>query len=185
MYRHYITFVFALFLTPAIVFGDEPATEMPTAAQLEFFETKIRPVLVQHCYKCHSEDSDSVKGGLLLDSRKAIQVGGDSGPGVVPGEPDESVVLSAMRYESFEMPPKGKLSDEVLQDFATWIKQGAADPREGGRLVSKTVIDFEAAGNFWAFQKPVKSKLPNVQNKAWMANPIDRYVAADLAKKNL
>jgi hypothetical protein len=185
MYRHHITFFCALFLIPAIVLGDEPATEMPTAAQLEFFETKIRPVLVQHCYKCHSEDSDSVKGGLLLDSRKAIQVGGDSGPGVVPGEPDESVVLSAMRYESFEMPPKGKLSDEVLQDFATWIKQGAADPREGGRLVSKTVIDFEAAGNFWAFQKPVKSKLPNVHDKAWMANPIDRYVAADLAKKNL
>jgi hypothetical protein len=185
MYKRYITLVFAFLLSSVMVLGDEPATEMPTAAQLEFFETKIRPVLVQYCYKCHSADSDSVKGGLLLDSRKAIQVGGDSGPGVVPGEPDESVVLSAMRYESFEMPPKGKLSDEILQDFETWIKQGAADPREGGQLVSKTEIDFTEAGNFWAFQKPVKSKLPKVRNKAWMAHPIDRYVAADLAKNRL
>ena len=83
------------------------------------------------------------------------------------------------------MPPKGKLSDEILQDFETWIKQGAADPREGGQLVSKTEIDFAEAGNFWAFQKPVKSKLPKIRNKAWMAHPIDRYVAADLAKNRL
>src|SRR5690606_38990052 len=77
--------------------------------QVEFFETKIRPVLVEHCYECHSADAKSVRGGLLLDSREGTRAGGDSGPAVVPGEPDASLLLEALRYESFEMPPSGKL----------------------------------------------------------------------------
>ena len=105
------------------------AEEKQDPAQIEFFETKIRPVLVQHCYSCHSLESDSVKGGYLLDSRKAIRRGGDSGAGIVPGEPEESLLLSAMKYESFEMPPKGKLPEQVIKDFETWIKNGSGSSR--------------------------------------------------------
>src|SRR4029078_2633840 len=95
--------------------------------QVEFFETKIRPVLVENCYECHSVQSEKLQGRLLLDSRDAARKGGESGAGVVPGEPDKSLVLQALRYENFEMPPKGKLPPEVIADFERWIKQGATD----------------------------------------------------------
>ena len=178
-YLAWITVVLLLLAGP--IKGEEE----PDADKIDFFETKIRPVLVKHCYACHSVDSDSVKGGLLLDSRNAIRAGGDSGAGVVPGKPDESVLLSAIRYESFEMPPKGKLSDAVLQDFQTWIEQGAEDPRTGGQLVSKTTIDYEQAARFWAFQKPEKAALPRVKNQAWSENPVDRFIAKKLADNKL
>ena len=113
----------ALSLLCVIVFSHSlRAEDKLDSVQVEFFETKIRPVLVQHCYSCHSLESDSVKGGYLLDSRKGIRQGGDSGAGIVPGKPDESLLLSAMKYESFEMPPKGKLPESVLKDFELWIK---------------------------------------------------------------
>ena len=98
---------------------------------LLFFEKRIRPVLVEHCYKCHSADKKK-QGGLLLDSRAGARKGGDSGPAVVPSKPEESLLLSAMRYETFEMPPKGKLPANVIRDFERWIRTGASDSREGG-----------------------------------------------------
>src|SRR5262249_55017392 len=78
----------------------EPATE-----QVEFFEKRIRPVLVDQCYQCHSTKSDKVRGGLLLDTRDGLLKGGDSGPAIVPGKPDESLLFKAIRYEDHEMPP--------------------------------------------------------------------------------
>ena len=99
--------------------------------QTEFFEKKIRPGLVEHCYECHSAQSEKLKGKLLLDNRDAVRKGGESGPGVVPGDPDASLVVQALRYENFEMPPKGKLPAEVIANFEQWIKHGATDPREG------------------------------------------------------
>ena len=91
-------------------------TGKETQQQLEFFEKKIRPVLVQHCYKCHSADAKSVKGGLLLDTQAGMLAGGDSGAAVVRGNVDESILLHALHYEDFEMPPKGKLPDKVIAD---------------------------------------------------------------------
>src|SRR5205814_1939495 len=85
------------------------AAETLPADQVTFFETKIRPVLVQHCYKCHSATAEKIKGGLLLDTREGARRGGESGPAVVPGDAEASILLSALRYEDFEMPPKGKL----------------------------------------------------------------------------
>ena len=82
--------------------------------QIEAFEKNIRPLLIQHCYECHSVDSDKVKGGLLLDSREALLVGGDSGPAIVSGKPQASLLISAVKYQSYEMPPNGKLSGKEI-----------------------------------------------------------------------
>ncbi|MDB4459040.1 DUF1553 domain-containing protein [bacterium] len=129
------------------------ATEQ--AAKLEFFESKIRPVLVDQCYKCHSEESGKSKGGLLLDSRAAWTVGGESGPSIIPGSPEESLVIKAISRSGDipEMPPKSHLSEQEISDFRKWIADGAIDPREGEAPVhEKEMIDIEAGRKFWAFQ---------------------------------
>ena len=84
---------------------------------------------MKHCYECHSADSEALKGGLLVDSAPALMQGGDSGPSLVKGKPAESLLLEAMKYESFEMPPAGKLPANVIEDFEKWIAMGAPDPR--------------------------------------------------------
>ena len=112
---------------PAPSAGDEPA-------DIEFFERKIRPVLVDECYSCHSSEAKKVRGGLLLDTREGLLKGGDSGPSVVPGKPEESPLLEALRHEGLEMPPEGKLPDAVVADFERWVTMGAPDPaRRAGR----------------------------------------------------
>src|SRR5262245_49595301 len=126
MARRVLTVALLFFAGGGTGRGEELAKE-----QVEFFEKKIRPVLVEHCYECHSAQSDKLKGKLLLDNREAARKGGESGPAVIPGDPDSSLVVQALRYENFEMPPKGKLPAEVIANFEHWIKQGAADPREG------------------------------------------------------
>src|SRR5690348_385562 len=103
------------------------------AAGAAFFESKIRPVLVKHCYECHSVESGKSKGGLQLDTKLGIRSGGDTGPAVVPGDPAKSLLLTAIKHTDpdLEMPPKkDKLPDAVIADFEAWIKSGAADPRE-------------------------------------------------------
>src|SRR5688500_18031317 len=96
-------------------------------AGLEFFEQKIRPALLQHCYEWRSATSDDLKGGLRLDTRDAIRKGGDSGHAVVPGDVESSVLIGAIRYDGLEMPPERKLPDAVIVDFETWIRMGAPD----------------------------------------------------------
>ena len=125
------------------------------AARLDFFESKIRPVLVEHCYRCHSEESGKSKGGLLLDSRAGWQVGGESGPAIVPGDPAGSLLIKAIGRSGVipEMPPKSNLPDQVIRDFERWIADGAVDPREGEAPVhDKETIDIEEGRQFWSFQ---------------------------------
>src|SRR5262249_12639372 len=102
----------------------------PMREQIDFFEKKIRPVLVEHCYKCHSAAAAKLKGGLLPDSRDGLIKGGDSGPVLVPGDPAKSLLLQAIRYTELQMPPGGKLADSVAADFERWIRDGATDPRD-------------------------------------------------------
>ena len=161
---------------------DVRAEESPPAG-IEFFEQKIRPVLVKHCYECHSAESKNVKGGLLLDTRAGVLAGGESGPTVVPRKIKDSSILEALRYESFEMPPSGKLPDRVIADFEKWIKMGAPDPREGGGESVRPEapqIDFESARKFWSFQPPTRHELPAVSNSKFVAKPIDAFVLAKL-----
>src|SRR3974390_1944257 len=100
----------------------------PTPAQLQFFENHIRPVLAENCYKCHSQQAEKVKGGLLLDSREGVLKGGGTGPAIVPGDPEKSLLIKAIRYTDadLQMPPKGnKLPDTAIADLTAWVKMGA------------------------------------------------------------
>ncbi len=158
--------------------------EEPTKADIEFFETKIRPVLVKHCYKCHSSKSKEPKGGLLLDTRNGIRRGGDTGHGVVPGELDESQIISAMRYESLEMPPNEQLPASVIADFEKWVKRGAPDPREGRSLIQRK-IDFDKARTYWAYQPIRKPSPPVLRDASWPRTKIDEFILARLEANQL
>ena len=106
-------------------------TNEPSRADVEFFEKKIRPVLASNCYGCHSAQSRKPQGGLLLDSREGLLQGGGRGPAIVPGDPEKSLLIKAIRYtdEKLQMPPAGQLSPEQIADFEAWVKIGAPDPR--------------------------------------------------------
>lgn len=161
-----------------------------TPEGIAFFENKIRPVLVEHCYQCHSEEAvknKKLRGGLKLDTAAATLRGGDSGPSVVPGKVKEGHLLAAMRYNGdITMPPKGKLSDQIIADFEAWIAMGAPDPRTGkGDAPVKAGIDIAKGKTWWAFQ-PLADHQPAATAKdAWSKTPIDRFILAKLAEKKI
>jgi len=158
-----------------------------SAADIAFFEKSIRPVLVKNCYDCHSADAKELKAGLALDSRDAVLKGGDSGVAVVPGKPDESLLITSLRYTDpdLQMPPKkhgGKLSDSVIADFAEWVKRGV--PMPASRMVT-TNEKLEARLAHWAFQPVKDSHAPAVKNTSWPRTGVDRFVLAEMEKKGL
>ena len=164
--------------------------EGPAASQegIEFFETHIRPVLVTKCYECHSGKSKKIRGGLRLDTAERMRAGGESGPAVVPNKPDESLLVSALRYQSNEMPPSGKLPDAVINDFVKWISLGAPDPRsEATPMAEKNQKASVKADprEHWAFKRPQRSAPPNVTHAAAARNDIDRFILARLEAKGL
>ncbi len=161
------------------------AAEIPPE-QVEFFEKKIRPVLVEHCYACHSAEAAEIEGGLLLDNAAAMRKGGDSGPLFVPGEPATSRLLTAMRYddETLQMPPDEKLPDQVLADFRQWVEWGAPDPRTGAALAPADVIAARAA-NHWAFRPPQTAERPPVRQQTWPVTDIDYLVLARMEAAGL
>ncbi len=151
------------------------------AADVAFFETRIRPVLVEHCEECHAASSATLRGGLRVDSREALLAGGDSGPAVVPGQPDESLLLAALRHDGFEMPPSGRLPSTVVDDFTAWIQAGATDPRdEVSGPVTRSEIDIEAGRQHWAFQPIRRPTPPLVSNTTWHINDVDWFLLARL-----
>ena len=165
----------------ASVHADET---IPSQEDLNFFEQRIRPVLVRHCYQCHAVDSNNIKGGLLLDSKAGMLKGGDSGPSVVPKVLNESLILDALKFETFQMPPKGKLSDEIIADFEKWVVMGAPDPRDGATVI-RTEIDFEQGRKHWSYQ-PIKIlKPPSVHDNSWPYNNIDHFILARLESSGL
>ncbi len=164
------------------------AAPLPAAdAGIEFFEKKIRPVLVDTCYKCHSAQSEKVKGGLLLDTRAGLLKGGDSGPAIVPGDPDKSLLIKSIRYtdENLQMPPKNKkLTAEQIGAFEQWVKMGAPDPRSGTNKIAGA-IDMDAARKHWAFQPVRAVAAPAVKNERWVQAPVDRFLLARMEEKGL
>lgn len=176
-------FVCCVAAVVALVAGGFARGEEISKEHVEFFEKKIRPVLVEHCYECHSAQSEKLKGKLLLDSREAARKGGETGPAVVPGDPDASLVVQALRYENYEMPPKGKLPAQVIADFEKWIKEGASDPREASGapvIAAPPSIDFAAARNFWSLRPPAPHEPPVVSDAGWPKQPMDRYILSRL-----
>ncbi|MAR09001.1 MAG: hypothetical protein CL681_03385 [Blastopirellula sp.] len=166
-----------------LVISPVSAEEIPPE-QLKFFEAKIRPVLVRECYGCHSNKAGNVRGGLRLDTRELTRIGGSSGPGVVPGNLDESWIYNAITHQDFVMPPKRKLPANVIADFRKWIEMGAPDPRQTSVAEIKSTItadDIEQAkSSFWAYQRPVKHQPPAVQDTSWALTDIDHFVLARL-----
>jgi hypothetical protein len=159
------------------------------AAQIDFFEKKIRPVLADKCYKCHSEKAEKIKGGLVLDTREGIRGGGDNGPAVVPGNLKESLLIEAIRYATKDtaMPPEksgGKLPDAVIADFEGWVKMGAPDPRDGAAKVVRK-YDTEEAKRWWAFQAPAKPAIPVVGERAWGKADLDKFILARFETKGV
>src|SRR5262245_30301295 len=154
--------------------AQQEAVPPPDAAGLEFFEKKIRPVLVEKCYSCHSATAEKLKGNLYLDTREGTLKGGDLGPAVVPGDPDRSLLLKAIRFkdEDLQMPPKKRLPADQVADFEAWIKRGAPDPRGAG---AKTRVDPEKVKAHWAFQPLKDSPLTS----------IDQFIQAKLQEKGL
>jgi cytochrome c553 len=175
----------ALAATTGVMAAETPAGPAAVAtaanpAQIEFFEKKIRPVLVERCYECHSAEAakaGNLEGKLALDSRAGIRQGGESGPAVVPGDVNASSLIKALKHEGLEMPPGEKLSADVVADFVTWVQRGAADPRDG-EAVASAAIDIEQGRQFWSFVPPVAHPRPAVQDAAWPARELDWFIRA-------
>ena len=158
-------------------------------AAIEYFESKIRPILVEHCYKCHSKEAEKVKGGLLLDTREGALKGGDTGPAIDPGHPEKSLLIKAVHYadENLQMPPKGKkLSDEQIADLENWVRMGAPDPRTGKVVAGGPPLsDPVKVRTHWAFQSIRQPAVQAVRNKRWVQTPVDAFVLAKLEEKGL
>ncbi len=154
----------------------------------DLFEKKIRPVLAAKCYACHSAEAAkqrNLKGGLQLDTRAGIRAGGESGPAVVPGDVGKSLIVESIRRESFEMPPKETLSDDVIADFVRWIEMGAPDPRDGDPVAVSYEIDYVEGRKHWAYQPFAPSEVPQVKDTSWPAGPIDHYILAKIERAGL
>ncbi len=152
-----------------------------------FFETKIRPVLVEYCYACHAEGAKKIGGKLRLDLPEALRKGGESGPVVVAGQPEKSLIIQALRYEHLEMPPKKPLPASVIKDFEDWVKMGAPDPRGNTKpnaKVNTTRIDLNNPA-LWSFRPVTKPAPPAVKDASWPRDPMDRFVLAKMQKAGL
>lgn len=162
----------------------EPATA-PSPEGIEFFETHVRPVLVDHCYGCHSASAEKIRGDFVVDTRAGWERGGASGkPSVLPGNPGESPLIRAIRHEDPElaMPPKKKLSDEQIQALETWVKMGAPDPRTGKSALPNPA---DEAKRHWAFQPVKEPALPAVKDSGWVKTPVDRFILAGLEARGM
>lgn len=179
--RSSIFFVWACLLFVSKVPGGEPDRD-----GIDFFERKIRPVLIERCYTCHSAKAKKVRGGLLLDTRHGLRKGGSQGPAIVPGDPDASRLVRAIRYEDkdLQMPPKKKLPAEQVADFEAWIKRGAPDPRTKDEAVASASAP-RPAEEHWAFKAPQKPPLPKVTDNAWPKNAMDNFILAKLEENGM
>ncbi|WP_197443581.1 DUF1553 domain-containing protein [Maioricimonas rarisocia] len=165
----------------------------PTAEQIEFFESKIRPVLVEHCYDCHNS-AETTEGGLALDHRRALLDGGDGGAIVVPGKPGESRLLAILRHEveDLEMPDGGpKLDDRVIADFEKWIALGLPDPRDNPPSADDVAAatsweaKLQRRKQWWSFQPIASPAVPDVQRTEWSGHPVDRFILSKLEENGL
>jgi hypothetical protein len=172
-----------LFVVTAIP-GLPPAyADSPTADDLAFFENRIRPALVKYCYECHSTNSKEIGGKLLLDSRDGIRNGGESGPGLVSGKVDASLIIQAVRYDGIEMPPDQPLPESVVNDFVEWVKRGAPDPRTTESL-SKQKSDADK-DTLWSLQPFTNPSVPDVVDQSWPRNSLDRFVLSRMESATL
>jgi cytochrome c553 len=171
-----------------VAFAERSFAQNQSDIQGKFFESKIRPVLIKHCYECHSTESGKARGGLKVDSRDELLRGGDSGPAVVAKSLEESQLYQALLYhdDGWQMPPKGKLPQATIDDFGRWIMMGAPDPRVTAiNPPVASVIDIEAGRKFWAYQPLLKTSPPSTATENWSTTSIDRFVEEKLREQGL
>ncbi|MFN4258073.1 MAG: PSD1 and planctomycete cytochrome C domain-containing protein [Gemmataceae bacterium] len=160
----------------------------PSAAEIDFFERKVRPVLAQQCYECHSTQAKKVRAGLLLDSRAGMLQGGDSGPALAPGKPEASLLIAAINHQQFEMPPRGKLPAAQIADLTQWVAMGAPWPKEAAPTAVATGTDFDwqkRKAEHWSWQPIRATPPPAVKRQQWPSNAIDHFILAQLEDKGL
>jgi len=176
-------------LAPAVsLFLGGAAANAAKADHEEFFERRIRPVLAEHCYECHSAGATEVKAGLRLDTRAGWKAGGESGPAIEPGDPDASLLIRAIRgtESDFRMPPPdhgAKLPEEAIGDLVQWVRMGAPDPRDSSEVAGGEAKATDGADH-WAFQSPEKPSPPEVEDAAWPLNPVDRFIRAEQEERD-
>ncbi len=172
-----------------VTFANPSWAQAPNEEGQKFFEQKIRPVLVQHCYSCHSvgaRDAKKLQGALFLDSAEGILAGGESGPALIKGNVAESRMIKAMKYDGMEMPPTGKLSDEIIADFAKWIEMGAPDPRVGAAPNKpKREINIDEGRKWWSFQPLKIIAPPSIPEGISTRSPIDNFIVAAQQQQRL
>lgn len=180
----------------SIVVGATVGLPNTLAQEVDFFETRIRPVLVKHCYECHSSALTEPKGGLRVDFRDGLRKGGESGAAVQPGRTQDSLLLEAMKYESFEMPPSGKLPQNIIVDFERWIQDGAADPRDAAPTPQDSADEawqqlLNERSAWWSLQPPEPHSPPEFPSALppdlhrWTHEPVDRFILKSLQDQNL
>jgi cytochrome c553 len=156
---------------------------------VEFFEKKVRPILVASCYECHSGQAKKLKGGLLLDSREGVLKGGHQGPALVPGDAEKSLLVRAVRWqdEDLQMPPRQKLAEAQIADLVAWVRMGAPDPRSGKAAApaKKAGMTVAEGKKFWAYAPLRKPALPPVRDASWPQTDLDRFVLAALEARGL
>ena len=189
-----VDWLLALGALLALAVGVAPparAQELPPE-DLEHFESRIRPVLAERCYQCHGSNPERIQAGLALVDAAGLRAGGDSGAAVVPGSPDESLLIDVIRYDGpIKMPPDGRLPAAVVADFERWVARGAVDPRAtdapvvAARSDSGTAYDFGPGREHWAFRPMASPEPPAVGDPAWARSAIDRFVLARLEAEGL
>jgi hypothetical protein len=155
--------------------------------QIEFYETRVLPILSENCYNCHSHQADKIKGSFVLDSREGLLKGGETGPAIVPGAPEKSLLLRAVRHEDedLKMPPKKKLLEDQIAALAEWVKMGAPYSGAISALPPKTRRITNEDRNWWAFRPVREVSVPKVKDSDWARNPIDKFILAKLENAGL
>jgi hypothetical protein len=183
----------ACLVTLALVFPARAENSSNTKENLEFFEKSVRPLLVEHCYSCHSVKAEKLQAGLRVDSRASLLKGGESGEALVPGDIDKSLLISSVRYESYEMPPKGKLPAKDIETLERWVEMDAPWPDEKepevmgfGDGSATPVFDLEKRkADHWVWQPVQSSQAPEVANQSWPKSELDHFILARLEDANL
>ena len=186
-----------LMLVGAILLAHAPAVSGAVPAEADgvaFFEKRIRPLLAEHCYECHSAAAKKLKGGLRLDTREGWAKGGESGPALVPGKPEDSLLIKGVRHwdKDFKMPPEKPLAPALVADLIEWVKLGAPDPRTNAptpalapRAKPAYGISVEEGRKHWAYQPLKSAPVPGLKDKAWPRNEVDHFTLARMEKAGI
>ncbi len=173
----------------AVATAGAAATAEPTPEQAAFFENKVRPILSETCYKCHSLEKGKSKGGLTMDTKEGLLKGGENGVIIKPGDPAKSPLITAVKYldPDLQMPPKGeKLKDDQIAALIEWVKMGAPDPRKSdSKVLTKLTGLTDAARHHWAYQPVKKPAVPVSKNQQWCRTPVDAFVLKKLEEKGM